>query len=112
MQRKGALEFAGSDRLPVLWIETRPQLTGETLEPASIGERIRQSARSLEAIMADVRSTATEIGRHFSPLAESFDSVEVTFGICIASEAGLVLTRAGVEATFEVKLKWAKAGGG
>ena len=58
---------------------------------------------ALEAIKPVASTVVTKLK---SGLTTPADEVEVTFGLKLSAEAGVVFSSVGSEVTFEVKLKW------
>ncbi|MEO1403965.1 MAG: CU044_2847 family protein [Cyanobacteria bacterium J06635_1] len=73
------------------------------------GEMVLQATQTLEQALDKVKPVAsTVISKLKSGLTTPADEVEVTFGLKLNAEAGVVFSSVGGEVTFEVKLKWAK----
>lgn len=62
-------------------------------------------SEALEYVKPAVQETVTRLK---SGLTEPADEVELTFGLKLNAEAGVVFGSVGGEVTFEVKLKWQK----
>ena len=68
-----------------------------------------EASQSLEAALNQVQPVVSKVvSRMKSGLTTPADEVEVTFGLKLAAEAGVVFGSVGGEVTFEVTLKWAK----
>ncbi len=61
-------------------------------------------AKSLAAIKSTVADVATELLN----LPSAPETIELTFGVKLSTEAGAILAKAGGEANFEVKLGWSR----
>jgi hypothetical protein len=73
----------------------------------SRGNRSLQEASStLEKALGDVRQAASSVLDQFQSMSRRPDSVEVTFGLNLDAEVGAVFVRGGLEATFQVALRW------
>lgn len=76
---------------------------------AGIGEKIEDAKASFDAALDSVRLSALQIRKKLHDVQA--DEVEVTFGLKATSEIGnnlFAVGKAGVEANYEVTLKWAK----
>ena len=58
------------------------------------------------AVMATVKGVANDLSAALGGLELGPSSYEVSFGVKISADAGVVFARAGGEASFEVKLAW------
>ena len=68
-----------------------------------------EASQSLEAALNQVQPVVSKVvARMKSGLTTPADAVEVTFGLKLAAEAGVVFGSVGGEVTFEVTLKWGK----
>jgi hypothetical protein len=77
---------------------------------AGLSERIEVAKTTFDAALESVRVSALQIRQKFHDLQA--DEVEVKFGLKATGEAGnyfLAIGKAGVEANYEVTLKWKKA---
>ena len=73
------------------------------------GQMVYEAQQTLEQALDKVKPVAsTVISKLKSGLTTPADEVEVTFGLKLNAEAGIVFSSVGGEVTFEVKLKWEK----
>jgi hypothetical protein len=73
--------------------------------PAALsGEPIIDFASAL----AKVRSAAEQLRHGLSGLEPPPKTCELTFGIKLSASAGVVLAKAGTEASFGIKLSWSR----
>lgn len=70
-------------------------------------EERRESIR--EAIVAGSSTIAESLAQLNPPSNWEIKEVEASFGITLTAEAGVILTKASAEATFEVTVKFARA---
>lgn len=87
----------------------RPTQGGSIQRVASVnaGQMVYQATQTLEQALDSIKPVAaTVVSRLQSGLATPADEVEVTFGLKLSAEAGVVFGSVGGEATFEIKLKW------
>lgn len=59
-----------------------------------------------QAVMATVKGVAKDLSKAMSGLDLGPDSYEISFGVKLSADAGVVFARAGGEASFEVKMAW------
>jgi hypothetical protein len=77
---------------------------------AGLGEKIEQAKTSFDAALDSVRLSALQIRKKLHDVQA--DEVEVKFGLKATGEFGnnmFAVGKAGVEANYEVTLKWKKA---
>ena len=88
-----------------------PTRDGSIQRVASVntGQMVYQATQTLEQALDSIKPVAaTVLSRMQSGLTTPADEVEVTFGLKLAAEAGVVFGSVGGDVTFEVKLKWEK----
>ncbi|NJL50136.1 MAG: hypothetical protein HC929_25535 [Leptolyngbyaceae cyanobacterium SM2_5_2] len=110
---KELAQFKLEDGTAFLVEVDRPQPTrnGSIQRVASVnsGQMVYQASQTLEQALDSVQPVvATVLSRMKAGLTTPADEIEVTFGLKLAAEAGVVFGSVGGEVTFEVKLKWAK----
>lgn len=72
-------------------------------------QMVYQATQTLEQALDSIKPVAaTVLTRLQSGLTKPADEIEVTFGLKLAAEAGVVFGSVGGDVTFEVKLKWEK----
>lgn len=89
----------------------QPARSGSLQRVAAVntGQMVYQASQTLEQALDSVQPVvATVLSRMKAGLTTPADEIEVTFGLKLAAEAGVVFGSVGGEVTFEVKLKWAK----
>lgn len=70
---------------------------------------VLEAQQTLEAAIDQVKPViATVASRLRAGLTTPAEEVEVTFGLKLSAEAGIVFSAVGGEVTFEVKMKWVK----
>jgi hypothetical protein len=82
----------------------------EVDEPESLseveGERARGSTEKFEKILEKLQPVVSTIIEKLRNLTCSPDNVEVTFGLKLSTNAGLIIAAAETEANFTLKLTW------
>ncbi len=74
------------------------------------GELAKQATETFEQAAENARKAALVVLEKVRGLHDSPDEVEITFGLKASGELGsLVIAKAGVEASYSVKLTWKKA---
>lgn len=73
------------------------------------GQALQKARASFEDALSEVRTAAQATLRHFQELGP--DEVELKFGVKLDATAGAVIAKTGVQAHFEVKLKWQREPG-
>lgn len=89
----------------------KPTQGGSIQRVASVNTKqmVYQATQTLEQALDTIKPVAsTVVSRLKSGLTTPADEVEVTFGLKLAAEAGVVFGSVGGDVTFEVKLKWGK----
>ncbi|MEM6866804.1 MAG: CU044_2847 family protein [Cyanobacteria bacterium P01_C01_bin.121] len=87
----------------------KPSPSGSIQRVASVNtqQMVYQATQTLEQALDSIKPVAsTVVSRLKSGLTSPADEVEVTFGLKLAAEAGVVFGSVGGDVTFEVKLKW------
>lgn len=69
-------------------------------------ELVNASAEAMERAMGAIREMSERTRSGLAKLAEPPDQVEVSFGIKVTAEAGVVISKVSGEAALEVKLSW------
>ena len=73
------------------------------------GQLVLQATRTLEEALDQVQPVISKVvSKLKSGLTTPANEVEITFGLKLSAEAGVVFGSVGGEVTFEVKLKWEK----
>lgn len=92
-------------------VDKPPTVRGGSIQRVAInsGQLVLQANQTLEQALDQVQPVVSKVvSRLKSGLTTPADEVEVTFGLKLNAEAGVVFGSVGGEVTFEVKLKWAK----
>ncbi len=70
---------------------------------------VYQASETLEQALDSIKPVVSTVcSRMKSGLTTPADEVEVTFGLKLAAQAGVVFGSVSGDVTFQVKLKWAK----
>lgn len=89
----------------------RPSAEGVVKASRGIVEVTRQASETFEQAIENARKAALLIVNKLRGLHDSPAEVEVTFGLKASGELGtLVVAKAGVEASYTVKLTWKSRG--
>ena len=103
---------AEDDTAFLVEIEQPKTARGESIKRVAAvdtGQMVYEAQQTLEQALDKVKPVAsTVISKLKSGLTTPADEVEVTFGLKLSAEAGVVFSSVGGEVTFEVKLKWEK----
>ncbi|MBT9313686.1 CU044_2847 family protein [Leptothoe kymatousa] len=92
----------------------KPQSTGrgpgvERVSTPDTNRMVYQASQTLEEALDKVQPVVSKVvSRMKSGLTTPANEVEVTFGLKLGAETGIVFGSVGGEVTFEVKLKWEK----
>lgn len=70
------------------------------------GRSLQQASSTFEHALSDVREAASSVLDQFQSMSRRPDSVEVTFGLNLDAQVGAVFARGGIEASFQVTLRW------
>jgi hypothetical protein len=81
----------------------RPGLREVSLSPDDIAEK---SAKALDSAMNAIHHMARRVSAMIDTLSDRPAEVEVEFSLALDAEAGAMISKAGVEAGFNVKLTW------
>ena len=102
------VEFTLPDGSTVI-MESDDRETG--IVKAGTGDVLKEATEKFEQAADNARKAALVILEKLrSGLADKPDEVEITFGLKASGELGsLVVAKAGVEASYSVKLTWKKA---
>ena len=80
-----------------------------SVSPTALAER---SAAALDSAMDTIREMVRRLHEALGDATARPETVELAFGVKLDAAAGALLTRAGAEATLNVKLTCAKANSG
>ena len=98
------VEFTLSDGSTVI-IESDEDESG--VVKAGLGDAVERAGEMFEQAIENARKSAMVIVDKMRELEP--DEVEVTFGLKASGELGnIVVAKAGVEASYSIKLKWKK----
>lgn len=96
--------FTIDEKLPILVeLTSRSGVQKVALSPTDIVEK---SAKALESAMNTIHGMAQRITNTVDALVKKPSQVEVEFGIKLDGEVGALISKAGVEASLNVKLIW------
>lgn len=108
---KELAEFRLDDGTAVL-VEVDPPKKGSSIQRAAAvdtGQMVIKAQKTLDESLDTIKPIAAKVlSRLNEGLTTPADEVEVTFGLKLNAEAGVVFGSVGGEVTFEVKLKWLK----
>lgn len=103
----GYVEFTLPDGSQV-FIESDDTTTG--VVKAGTGDVTKKALETFENAVENARKAALVVLDKVKDLSQAPDEVEITFGLKASGELGtLVVAKAGVEASYSVKLMWKKA---
>lgn len=104
--------FPINEDVPILVeLEAQPGMEDVSLTPDDLLRKSEEAlANAMGAIAQMARRTYSMV--RSVPIAERPAEIEVDFNLKLTAEAGVVLTKAGLESTINVKLKWQRDGDG
>jgi hypothetical protein len=104
---KKLIEYQLADGSPI-WVEVdEPEIGG--VKPVSrSGEVVEKAKQTFNEALDKVKPIAETIIDKLRNLSDSPDEVEVKFGLKMNAAAGAIIAAAGVEANYEITLKWTK----
>jgi hypothetical protein len=107
---KALAQFTLADGTPFLVEIEEPESPAiQRVAAVETGELVYKAKKNLEEALETVRPVASAIlSKLQSGLTTPADAVEVTFGLKLSAEAGVVFSSVGGEVNFEVKLTWNK----
>jgi hypothetical protein len=109
---KDLAQFKLEDGTAFLVEVDRPRAQSGSIERVSAVNADRlvyEASQTLESALDSIKPVAsTVISRLKTGLTKPADEIEVTFGLKLMAEAGVVFGSVGGDVTFEVKLKWEK----
>ena len=105
---KAIAQFLLDDGTPFLVEVNEPEGSAiQQVAAVDTQEMVYQAKQTLEQALDKVTPVASvAISKLRSGLTTPADEVEVTFGLKLSAEAGVVFSSVGGEVTFEVTLKW------
>lgn len=87
-----------------------PEESGGIVRAGNVGEKIEEAKQTFDQALDGVRMSALQLRKKFHDLQA--DEVEVKFGLKATGELGnFAVGKVGVEANYEVTLKWSKKDG-
>jgi Trypsin-co-occurring domain 1 len=92
----------------VVPLDSRRQITWGSDVAQRLHDRIGDIRK---AIVSGSSTVAESLGSLDSPVGWALDEVSATFGVTLTAEAGVLLTKASGEATFEVSITFRRKGG-
>lgn len=100
------VEFALEEGGSILVEVEEPEEAGMIPAAREEGGVPERAKKTFEAAWEKVRPAASAIVSKLRSLHDPPDKVQVTFGLKMNGEAGVILAAAGVEANFKVTLTW------
>jgi hypothetical protein len=97
------VEFPLAEGGSVLW-EVEDTASGKTYRGAA--DVVEKATESLEAVMARLKPVVEAVAGGLKGLATRPDTVEVELAIKLSADAGIVVARAGSEASLKIKVGW------
>ncbi len=104
---KRLIEYQLADGSPI-WVEVDEPDRGGVKPAARSGEVVEKAKQTFNEALGKVKPIAETIIIELRNLSDSPDEVEVKFGLKMNAEAGAIIAAAGVEANYEITLKWKK----
>lgn len=98
------LETGGSVLFEVEDLTARKTMRG------SGPESVKQVTTTFESVIGKLKPVVETVARELASLANAPDAVEVEFAVKLSADAGVIIARAGSEASLRVKVGWKKAG--
>lgn len=87
-----------------------PEESSGIVRAGNVGEKIEEAKQTFDQALDGVRLSALQLRKKFHDLEA--DEVEVKFGLKATGELGnFAVGKVGVEANYEVTLKWSKKDG-
>jgi hypothetical protein len=83
-------------------------LTGGMVPASGANTAVTRATQTFEAAFSRVRPIADAIITQLSGLSQEPSEVDVTFGLTMSAESGVIVAAAGVEANYTVTLKWSR----
>lgn len=108
---KYLVEFKVEDGRVVTMEADAPQAPGGIQRAANTGQIVVQAKQTLESALEGIKPAADAILNKLSNLTQKPDEVQVTFGLKVSGDAHFVIASGGVEANYNVTLKWTKERG-
>lgn len=108
---KELAQFSLADGEATFLVEVDPpdSPTIERIARVDMQQTVIKAKQSLDDALEQVQPIASRVLTKLRDgLPEQADEIEVTFGLKLNAEAGVVFSSVGGEVTFEVKLKWEK----
>jgi hypothetical protein len=100
----------GDDPSEFVEVEVDRRDLGDTVELTSGGRDFAVAAFSLGSSFDQVLPALSTILTKLRSVAHSPDKVEMTLGLKVGGETGLIFAKGSAEATFTVALTWRKPG--
>lgn len=104
---KRLIEYQLADGSPI-WVEVDEPDTGGVKPVSRSGEVVEKAKQTFNEALDKVKPIAETIIDKLRNLSDSPDEVEVKFGLKMNAEAGAIIAVAGIEANYEITLKWTK----
>jgi len=106
---KAVAQFTLADGTPFLVEIEEPEGPAIQRVAAPTGRMVYQAKQNLEQALDQVKPVASVVlSKLRAGLTTPADEIEVTFGLKLSADAGVIFSSVGGEVTFEVTLKWSK----
>ncbi len=101
------ITFTPNENAPLL-IEITPTPGVQEVAAFTSEELAAKADEVMQQVMNAIHGVSQRFGDLYDNLPDQFTQVELSFGVKVTSEMGALIAKAGLEATFNVKLVWAK----
>lgn len=105
---KRLIEFSLDEDDSILVEVDEPEVSDDLDLVARPGELIDKTKQSFAEAVEKIKPVATIIITKLRSINDPPDEVEVKFGVKMSAVAGAIIAAAGVEANYEITLKWKK----
>lgn len=82
------------------------EIEDDEADVIEVSRGLHQASKTLESALETVKPTASAIIQKFRFISDPPDEIEVEFGLKLNAEVGALITNAGAEAHYTVKLTW------
>lgn len=93
----------------IIEVEDVKRTTGYKDVSASTNKVEREQNKHLKHTFAKIKPTVEALSSSLADLANDPDEVELSLGVKISADVGVIFASAGADATFNIKLKWKRA---
>lgn len=106
---KRLVEFSLDGDESILVEVEEPEVNDDTDLVARPGELVDRTRQSFADAVDKIKPVATTIITKLRSINDPPDEVEVKFGLKMSVTAGAIIAATGVEANYEITLKWKKS---